>query len=271
MKISKFVAALTILSFLSSAYSAEGIHPSYRENFGNSEMHTFDGSLYAFINHAVQAWDPQGVSYHGIRNLIQFTKEYKIPSFGFVSQFGGPGLQFYSPKEVTYIAVSDAGQHRLSFSQAKNFILSGGNFSLCFCELMRDLIHGTTLSTNSAPLQLFLVADGIYENGQWSYDNGLDGAKFNLETLIKYDKSKDKRGVLKYFETYVGGGRKDSEFCPSQNFFHFPIIVQKNYRYRIFIEDKELGVLGKGATEIRFIIVNSKNIKQTLTSHDVRF
>lgn len=261
-------AALSLLIFSPAQVEADEleVNPAYVSQFKNLEPYTFTGPIYTFVNHVVGGWDPKRVSYAGTKNVVKFSESKGITTFGFVSLYGGSEMQFFAPNQVDFIVTADAGPHRFKFTQAKNFIVSGGNLTMCLCEVIRDLINGTEKSLNPAPLQMFVVSDATYDNGSWGYDNNKSGDKFTLKEIVDTDKTPNKSVVSKYMIDFVLGLAGNGSYCPSQNYYQAAPVLAANYKHRIILNNREIGTYGTGR-EVTYIIVESTELEKTLAKY----
>jgi hypothetical protein len=240
------------------------INPSYRPNFINNEPYVFKGDMYTFISHAVGEWDKQGVTKPGVQKLIEFSKRHMITSFGVVSKYGGDGPQFYRPNQVSFIMESDAGQHKFKFATAKSFLIGGGNLSLCLCELLRDLIRGAD-AASPRPLNLFLVSDAIYDDHVYlPYGiNPKTYPKFTLSDMMRQPRMTDEI-LRKYIERHVIG-RDDQNFCPGQNFFHFPPVDKASVTFQIYRNGRFVGAVGTGTdVTVNLIVTETADLEKTI-------
>ena len=260
------LSALALSAAVSASAQAQhiyGINPIYRPHFINNEEYTFTGDMYTFVSHAVDGWDAKKLTYPGVQSLLSFSKKHIITTFGVVSKYGGEGLQFYTPNEVSFLVESDAGQSKFKFTKAKNFLIGGGNLSLCLCELLRDLVRSTAASSTQ-PLNLFLVSDAIYDDvTYWPYPQpSQTQPKFTLRSIVNQPNMTDEI-VFEYIERRVIG--TGANFCPGQNVFRFPQVDKNSVTFKVFHGLNLIGTVGNGqAVTVNLIAVDSSDLEKVI-------
>lgn len=249
-----------------AAPADNGLPAGYPLHLKNNQIQTFSGEIYTFVNHASEYWEPQKMTHPGVKNLLEFSKNNLVPSFGMVSRFGGNNPQFFNTDEVLYIAQSDAGQVRYKFPNAKIFLISGGNMGLCLCELLRDLILGSS-SVHNKKIQMFLVTDAIYDPKiSWppfQNPSQAPGNQYLLEELVQRS-LQDRTLLTEYFKYFIIGFQQP--FCPSQNYYDSPNINKKNFHFSVFDGTEFLADFGDPhkSLHIQFILVKSSQLLQML-------
>jgi hypothetical protein len=171
-----------------------------------------------FFSHATSFWDWDSSSLAGTRRLLEFARENAITTIAAVH---GGALQsasvaeqyFIRGSEVNYVVVSEAGQHKLSFPNARNIYLAGGNLTLCLCEAIRDTVRGTVATSEA--LNIILVKDAIYD-----WDSGLDPI------------------TQSQLEKFVSGFFIPSFNCPWQNYYQFPPMRLSDFKLEVFFGGK---------------------------------
>ncbi len=127
---------------------AQQATPPIREN---SVVH-MPGQVYAAVVHAQPRFESSETIITGARALIDFARSRGIPSLAVVNntaeryyryRTNGTFLdeRFIWLDNADRYIESHAGQHRLSFPNARDFILGGGQLSWCLCEFLRDTIR----------------------------------------------------------------------------------------------------------------------------------
>lgn len=254
------ILTLPLVSSLAMAQSsAGGLYNSYKLQFTNDENYTFKGDLYTIASHVDDGWDTGKASFAGTRRLIDFSKSKVITRFGFVSHYGG-GKQEFTQDDMTFIADSAAGSHRFAFTQAKGFYIAGGNLTLCLCEVLRDLIHGTEGST-VATQNFVLVSDAVYDDESY-YPSRLGSAesspKFNLAQLERASGATDEV-LADYIHQRVIG--KYGVFCAGQNYYRHADIDPADYTFEVYRGTKLISKVGTKGRLIRLILAPTQDLE----------
>jgi hypothetical protein len=123
---------------------------------------------------------------------------------------------------------SRGGQHRLQFTNARDFVIGGGMLTHCLCEFLRDVLRSASIARSSY-LRLILVTDAIY-------DMSVFGDR-NMQAFIDLRGASELNRIIQ--ERVVGQGGQ--RFCPQQNNFDFDRIFGFNYNVRVFLGDQKIG------------------------------
>ncbi len=174
----------------------------FRADIANNQEVRLEGTTHVLFSHATAYWDYDSSSRAGVRALLAFANRHRYPTLAAVHEaaINNPSdaeLYFVRPGETTRVLNSEAGQHRLSFPQARHVFIAGGNLTLCLCEAIRDVVRGTRQTAGT--LNLVLVRDAIYD---W------DG---NLDPIGRED-----------VDSFVHSYFMPSFRCPGQNWYGFP-------------------------------------------------
>jgi hypothetical protein len=231
-----FICLLALLPFARAQQAA----PPIREN----RVVHMPGQVYAAVVHAQPRFESSETIVEGARALIDFARSRGIPSLAVVNntaeryyryQANGTYLdeRFIWLDNASRYIESHAGQHRLNFPNARDFILGGGQLSWCLCEFLRDTIRGAR-PTQGRTLRLVLVTDAIYDSQEF-------GA-MNMQRFIEQNGNSAIQRVL--LEKVLGNNKH--EICHQQNFYGFPNLFARNYNFRFLVGDDVIG-----GTEIR--------------------
>ncbi|MFN7729873.1 MAG: hypothetical protein ACK5P7_12015 [Bdellovibrio sp.] len=252
---------LTTLSTVALAQSTPGPYHSYKLQFSNDEQYTMNADLYTIVSHVDSGWDQERVSFAGSKRLVNFSKDKVITRFGFISSYGG-GDQGFSQDEMTFVADSVAGSHKLSFSQPKGFYIAGGNLTLCLCEVLRDLIHGTEKASTAQTQNFFLVSDAIYDDVSYfppELTRTSNGAKFNLLQLEQTTGLTDAI-LTDYIQTRVVGKR--GLFCEGQNYFQHANINPANLTFELYRGARQIAKIGQKGRVIKLILAPAAQLDE---------
>jgi hypothetical protein len=261
LKTTLTVLVLTTLSTVALAQSTPGPYHSYKLQFSNDEQYTMNGNLYTIVSHVDSGWDQGRVSFEGSKQLVNFSKDKVITRFGFISTYGG-GVQSFSQDEMTFVADSAAGSHKLSFSQPKGFYIAGGNLTLCLCEVLRDLIHGTEKASTAQTQNFFLVSDGVYDDVSYfpsQLTTTVDGAKFNLLQLEQTAGLTDAILTDYIHERVVG---KKGVFCEGQNYFQHTDINPATLTFELYRGSRQIAKIGDKGRTIKLILAPAAQLDE---------
>lgn len=247
----------------SVSYEKERMFQDYKLDFQNDQVYRFEGSIYSIISHVDDGWDQDRVSFEGSRRLIDYSKRNGITSFGFISSYGG-GAQVFGQKDVNFVVNSESGSHHFQFPNGRTFLIAGGNMSLCLCEVLRDIILGTAVSTVKTGIDIVLVTDAIYDaSSYWpSYMNGKaapSGTKFVLEDM---NSAKDDHFLAEYLEMRVLG--RYGSFCPGQNYFNHDNVDAGDYTFELYRGTRKVGTVGKRGRVIRLVLSTTAQLDATI-------
>lgn len=188
-----------------------------RVNINNNQEYIFEGDQYIFIGHATSKWDLDKSSKNGVRNLIKFGAEKNIE---IIAGVHGEAFRskaeadkyFLAQSDVNYILLSEAGQHKISFTNASKVFFAGGNITLCLCEGIRDVIRGSK-GLYDQEINLYVVRDAVYD---WEEE---------------YDPMK-KTSVDQFIKNFIIPSFK----CPWQNWYDFPNMELSNIKINTYYD-----------------------------------
>lgn len=192
----------------------------FRQDIHYSEKRVLEEGYYAIFNHNTEWWDRERSSEKGTLKLLE-TLKHMDRSFKLIGSFDSDVLfkkeknngYYLNSNDVNYSLISIGGSHELSFPNARALIFSGGKFSECLCESIRDAIKNST--SLEKQLNILLVTDAIYDPSffvnNYLEHRGLHGMgvfPITLQRILSALTVEEKKDY--FVNSLTGEGR----FCP---------------------------------------------------------
>lgn len=198
------------------------------------------------VTHASTYWDNQKVTWAGISPLVKFFKQKNLPLKYLISiheKSFQSALTFPDDILQDDFHPFQGDSHRI-VHRGKNFVLTGGNFTICACNAARSII---ALSETRETLNVYFALDGIYE-----------GQRGVTRTLMDISKEKDDAGFMKYLRDAFFN--TDGLPCKDPSLF----ANDRSFAYQIYRNGKFIGSYGKGITPVKFFFNSSHEIIKKL-------
>jgi hypothetical protein len=141
--------------------------PDYR--WGDDAVVDLQEKPLLFLTHHSTVYDPPGVAAAGARAAMDAFLAAGDPVFYLYSfRFAASDtFQFLDDYFARFTAVeSEGGENKLRYRGGRAFFFTGGHFSMCLCETIRDTLRGVTDASMTEATHFYFVEDGIYDVGQ---------------------------------------------------------------------------------------------------------
>lgn len=256
MKKVVFLLCLIASSSLLAQFNSEEVIPFY-------EHKLISAKNLVFVNHASTRWDYDESARHGVQQVLDsISGNEDIATIGLLSgsafwdDYNTLNTYYFDLSDVNYVVSSPSGTHMLTFNHVENAAFTGGNFTLCLCEAIRDFLLGS----KSKATKLYFVTDAIYDSSlhyKRYQDKNMRTDTFeyqNLATLI--DGISDKK-LVRFIENEFLGGKIN--FCPHQrNRFLSPL----KFRFSLFRNMEKIGQIGIVGKKIEIHFITSDDFKE---------
>jgi hypothetical protein len=208
-----------------------------------------------FVTHPSTAFDVNKVAKPVIDKVLHHFVESGLPHYVMTID---PSLTSNYPDDYPrankYISFS--GAHALSFTKARQFILTGGHLLFCLCETLRDVILSMPVR---AELEFTFLTDGIYmpgpnSDGTWgkSYE---DLRPIELFSRFLADFSDDY--LVHFVETEI---LHNGVLCQQNPFPPYSLLPAEQLTIQIKRKGTPLKLIGHGPRSLIFNFTDSSSI-----------
>jgi hypothetical protein len=207
-----------------------------------------------FLTHHSSNYDRIGIAEQGAQTSLSRFLGFGYPifylySFRFASESTFRFLPYFN--RMTGVE-SEGGENTLRYRGSRKFFFTGGHFSLCLCETIRDTMRNVVDASETEATHFYFITDGIYDAGE----------------TLKARAAQYKSAARGYAQLVLQrlGQREAKNFC-LQNWKNQPEVAIGNYRIDVENYDGQSVRISNGSKgNFVFHLIESTEIESVLNS-----
>lgn len=231
-----------------------------------AKLKTWNGTINQntlLVTHASREFDPEGCIQNDVNELIQQFTQLGLPVVYLMHEDEMQDFSYYlSNRKPTVALQSRGGEHTLDI-RSSELTLSGGYFSECMFETLRDaeLSYFTNAKT-ATPLRVNLPLGAIFT----SYDTKMIPLRLNPDASTNRSKYRSleetlkvmgKAAFLKYVEKVFTVN--SPEISRNEGVFAFN---PKQYSFTVYLDGARLSSFGDGPKQIELQLWTTKRMPE---------